>query len=38
MGADYFDRRDEHHLTQHLVQRLEALGYAVQLEPSTCAA
>ena len=38
MGADYFDRRDEQHLTRHLVQRLEALGYAVQLEPSSCAA
>jgi transposase len=38
MGADYFDRRDEHHLTQHLVQRLEALGYAVQLESLSSAA
>ena len=32
MGADYFDRRDEHHLTRHLVHRLEGLGYSVQLE------
>jgi transposase len=34
LGADYFDRRIEPHVTRHLVQRLEALGYAVQLERS----
>jgi transposase len=34
MGADYFDRRDEHHVTRHLVHRLEAMGYSVRLERS----
>jgi transposase len=34
LGPDYFDRRDEQHLTRRLVHRLEALGYAVQLERS----
>jgi transposase len=38
MGADYFDRRDEHHLTRRLVGRLEALGYSVQLAPLGSAA
>lgn len=38
MGADYFDRRDEQHLTRRLVGRLEALGYSVQLEPRGSAA
>jgi transposase len=34
LGPTYFDHRDEHRVTQRLVQRLEALGYAVQLERS----
>jgi transposase len=34
MGADYFNRRDDQHLTRQLVQRLEAMGYAAQLERS----
>ena len=34
MGAGYFDRRDEHYLTHHLVQDLEAMGYTVQLQRS----
>ena len=34
LGPTYFDQRDEHHVTQRLVHRLEALGYAVQLERS----
>jgi transposase len=38
MGADYFDRRDEQHLTRRLVGRLQALGYSVQLNPLGSAA
>ncbi len=34
LGPTYFDRRDEQHVTQRLIHRLQALGYAVQLEPS----
>jgi transposase len=34
LGPTYFDQRDEHHVTHRLVQRLEALGYAVHLERS----
>ena len=32
LGPTYFDQRDDHHVTQRLVHRLEALGYAVQLQ------
>lgn len=34
LGPTYFDQRDDHHVTQRLVHRLEALGYAVQLQRS----
>lgn len=34
LGPTYFDHRDERHVTQRLVHRLEALGYTVQLERS----
>jgi len=33
LGPHYFDERDEHYVTRHLVHRLEALGYSVQLQP-----
>ncbi len=36
LGADYFDKRNQHSLEQHLVKRLERLGHKVTLEP--CAA
>lgn len=32
LGPTYFDHRDERHVTQRLVNRLQALGYTVQLE------
>jgi len=32
LGPRYFDERDEQHVTRRLVHRLEALGYAVQLQ------
>jgi hypothetical protein len=32
LGADFFDRRDPAKSAQRLVRRLEALGYAVQVE------
>jgi transposase len=34
LGPTYFDHRDEQHVTQRLVNRLEALGYTVQLQRS----
>jgi hypothetical protein len=34
LGPHYFDARDEQHVTRRLVNRLEALGYSVQLERS----
>jgi hypothetical protein len=34
LGPHYFDERDEQHVTRRLVQRLERLGYSVQLEHS----
>ena len=34
LGPHYFDERDQQHVTQSLVHRLEALGYSVQLERS----
>jgi transposase len=34
LGPTYFDQRDDQHVTQRLVHRLEALGYAVQLQRS----
>ncbi len=33
LGADYFDKRNQHYLEQHLVKRLERLGHKVILEP-----
>jgi transposase len=33
LGGDYFDRRNEQHVTQRLVNRLQALGYRVTLQP-----
>jgi len=32
LGANFFDRRDPAKSAQRLVRRLEALGYAVQVE------
>jgi len=32
LGADYFDRRNEASVTRRLVQRLEGLGYQVELK------
>ena len=34
LGADYFDRGQEHQLTQRLVRRLEKLGHEVVLRPA----
>jgi len=33
LGADYFDKRNQHYLEQHLVKRLERLGHKVTLDP-----
>jgi len=33
LGATYFQERDQEHVTRRLVNRLEALGYSVQLQP-----
>jgi transposase len=33
LGADYFDKRNQHSLEQHLVKRLERLGHKVILQP-----
>jgi len=32
LGAEYFDRHDEQYVARRLVDRLEALGYSVQIE------
>lgn len=34
LGPDYFQRRDRNRAARRLVQRLNALGYAVQLQPA----
>lgn len=34
LGAHYFDERDRQHVQRRLVRRLEALGYAVSLQPA----
>lgn len=34
LGPDYFDRRDPAKAAKRLVQRIEALGYTVQLQPA----
>ena len=33
LGADYFERRNEHQVQKQLVKRLETLGYKVTIEP-----
>jgi len=38
LGEAYFDQRQRQHVSRHLKQRLERLGYRVQLEPLTSAA
>ncbi len=38
LGEAYFDQRQRQHISRRLKQRLERLGYRVQLEPITCAA
>jgi transposase len=38
LGADYFDRRNEHHVRDRLVARLQTLGYNVTLQPMEPAA
>jgi transposase len=38
LGGDYFDRRNQQHLTRRLVGRLESLGYKVTLQPLDSAA
>lgn len=35
LGADHFDRRDKRRAAQRLMQRLEALGFPVDLRPAT---
>jgi transposase len=34
LGGNYFDERDRRHVQRRLVKRLEALGFAVTLEPA----
>jgi len=34
LGGNYFDERDRWHVERRLVRRLEALGYAVSLQPA----
>jgi transposase len=38
LGGQYFDARDRQAVQRHLVRRLEALGYAVSLQPTNPAA
>jgi transposase len=38
LGGQYFDERDRQSVQRRLVRRLEALGYAVSLQPTTPAA
>jgi transposase len=38
LGGQYFDKRDRQAVERRLVRRLEALGYAVSLQPTTPAA
>jgi transposase len=38
LGVTYFDDRDRQAVERHLVKRLEALGYAVSLQPAAPAA
>lgn len=34
LGGNYFDERDRRQVERRLVKRLEALGFAVTLEPA----
>lgn len=34
LGANYFDERDREHVRRRLTRRLQALGYAVTIEPA----
>ena len=38
LGGNYFDERDKQAVTRRLVQRLQRLGYEVNLQPTTLAA
>jgi len=38
LGSDYFDRRQQEHTANHLLQRLQKLGYEVSLTPTRPAA
>lgn len=38
LGPDYFDRRNEDTLKAHLINRLQGLGYRVNLAPETAVA
>lgn len=38
LGGDYFDKLNAEQTRRHLVQRLEHLGYSVQLTPLPAAA
>jgi len=37
LGADHLDRRHKHRIARRLVRRLDALGYAVMLQPKPAA-
>jgi transposase len=37
LGADYLDRRHKHRIARRLIRRLDALGYAVMLQPKPAA-
>jgi len=37
LGADYLDRRHKHRIAKRLVRRLDALGYAVMVQPKPVA-
>jgi len=37
LGENFFDRLNQKALEQRLVQRLQGLGYRVQLQPQTAA-
>jgi NADPH:quinone reductase-like Zn-dependent oxidoreductase len=38
LGADYFDERKKTSVVNHLLKRLEKLGFAVALDPVATAA
>jgi hypothetical protein len=35
LGSNFFDEREKQRVEQHLVRRLERLGYQVDLQPRT---